>query len=268
MIVSNTPLTNDQLRRCAPSIFAEQPYEKMSDKYSFIPTIQVLDGLRKEGFFPVYAGQSRTRSEEKRGYTKHVVRLRRAADLERSLSVGTQLPEVVLVNSHDGASAYQLMAGIYRLVCSNGMICGDTYDKVSVRHSGDVLDDCIDGCVRVVEDAETALERANSWRDIRLSTLEQSLLARAALGVRYGEDPAPITAEHLLLARRAPDLSDDLWTTTNRIQENLIRGGLRGRGSTGRRMTTRAIKSVSEDIRLNRAIMTLAEEFASLRASH
>jgi hypothetical protein len=106
----NTPLTNDQLMHAAPSVFATQPWDHMSTRYTFIPTIQIVDKMRNEGFQPVAAMQSRTRIEGKQDFTKHLIRFRDvrngAAPAIRTL--GEVFPELVLTNSHDGASAYKL----------------------------------------------------------------------------------------------------------------------------------------------------------------
>jgi uncharacterized protein DUF932 len=40
----------------------------------------------------------------------------RHEDVSQSLAVDDVIPEVVLINSHDGTSAYKLIAGLYRLM--------------------------------------------------------------------------------------------------------------------------------------------------------
>src|SRR4051794_12094622 len=114
-------LSHDQIRRVAPSVFAETPWSNMSDRYGFVPTVAVLGMLAGEGFYPVRAAQSKTRIEGKSDFTKHMIRFRHLDYLKPS-QVGQELPELVLTNSHDGTSGYQLAAGIFRLVCSNGMV--------------------------------------------------------------------------------------------------------------------------------------------------
>src|SRR6266403_2854016 len=105
-------LTNDQIMKAAPSVFALEPWERMSEKYKFIPTIQVVDAMRDNGFMPVRAGQSRSRIPGKAEFTKHLLRFRHVDYMDTSgRVVGDEIPEIVLMNSHDGTSAYKLNAG-------------------------------------------------------------------------------------------------------------------------------------------------------------
>jgi hypothetical protein len=73
------PLTDDQLRRFVPSVYAEAAHESRSERYTYIPTAAILAGLRKEGFEPVSARQSRTRDASRYDFTKHMIRMRHRA---------------------------------------------------------------------------------------------------------------------------------------------------------------------------------------------
>src|SRR6266568_364950 len=115
-------LTNDDILRATPSVFAQAAHESRSARYTYIPTSQVLEGLRDAGFVPTTAMQSKSRVEGKQDYTKHLLRLRKVDDLGYDKP---EVHEVVLVNSQDGTSAYNLYGGIFRLVCTNGLIRGD-----------------------------------------------------------------------------------------------------------------------------------------------
>lgn len=265
MIRSNAPLSADQIARHAPSVFATQAHESRSDRYTFIPTSAVLEGMRAEGFEVFAAGQSRTRVEGKRDFTKHVLRLRHASFTGRNIKVGDSFPEIILTNSHDGASGYQLSSGFFRLVCSNGMVMGNTTNDVRVRHSGNVTGEVIEGATRVLDDLRIGMERIEEFQGIQLNRDEQNLLATTALALRYDEGTAPIVAPSLLTPRRWDDRKDDLWTTFNRIQESLLKGGVRGRNAKGNRMTTRPVSGINEDIKLNKQLWVLADTFAQLK---
>ena len=115
---SDYPLSDDQIRRVAPSIFADAPHQSRSERYAYIPTAAVLTELRKEGFQPFMVTQTRVRDEGKREHTKHMLRLRHASQIN-----GAEANEIVLLNSHDGTSSYQMLAGQFRFVCSNGLGC-------------------------------------------------------------------------------------------------------------------------------------------------
>src|SRR5438270_9258802 len=128
-------MTIEQIRRSAPSVFAERPWDTMSAKYRFFPTVHVVEGLMQHGFLPVRAQQSRTRIEGKGDFTKHLLRFRHASMADSAVS--STVPEIVLINSHDGSSAYHLSLGLYRVVCLNGLVVKSAgIEDIRVRHSG------------------------------------------------------------------------------------------------------------------------------------
>ncbi len=265
-------LGEEELRRAVPSIFAEAPHDSRSTRYAYIPTKNVLDGLSREGFYPVAARQARTRDRSRQDFTKHLIRLRREGDTFSD--VGDVIPELVLVNSHDGSSSYHLMAGLFRLVCNNGMVVDDAQiASIRVPHKGDVVGDVIDAAFTVVEQSASSLESAEQWSQLQLSPPERQALAESAHVLRFadaeGNVNTPIEPDQLLQPRRYGDRAQDLWTTFNVVQENVIRGGLRGfdQDDTGRRRrrTSRAVKGIDQDVKLNKALWTLASKMADLK---
>jgi hypothetical protein len=264
-LIQTSPLTNEQIARVAPSVMAQAAHDSRSERYTYIPTSQVLDALRREGFEPFAAYQGRTRDESRREFTKHMLRLRHVGDIAKQAVVGDTVNEIILLNSHDGTSSYQMMAGCFRFVCANGMVSGEASHDIRVRHSGDIVGNVIEGAYSVLEHFDKVTESRERMRSVTLSDGEQLAFARAALRLKY-EDSAPIEAEQLNRARRVDDRGGDLWRTFNRTQEALVRGGVRGRSANGNRTTTRAITGISENVAMNRALWTLAEEMAKLKA--
>jgi len=259
---SEHPLSDDQIRAVAPSIFAEAPHESRSERYSYIPTASVLQELRGEGFQPFMVCQTRVRQDDRRDYTKHMIRLRHASQIN-----GREANEIILLNSHDGTSSYQMLAGMFRFVCQNGLVFGDTVADVRVPHKGDVAAQVIEGAYEVLNGFDRAQESRNAMRAITLDTGESEVFARAALALKYDEDkPAPITENQILMPRRTEDSRADLWSVFNRTQENLINGGLRTRAANGRRQTTRPVQGIDNGIRLNRALWLLADGLRQLKA--
>lgn len=260
-------LEHDQLRKIAPSIFATEAYHGMSDRYSFIPTIEVIDNLKRKGWLPVKAMEAKSRNEEKLGYTKHMVRLRKN---DAPVMVGDVFPEIVLVNAHDGGAAYQMMAGLFRLICSNGMVTDDgIFQRASIRHTGDVIDEVLYTARHIGKELPKLQSVVQKLKCLELTRDQQGIYAVAALDLKYDRDEkgdllSPIRPEQILVPRRRADAGNDLWSTFNMVQEHLLKGGLRGRSQseTFRRVRTRAVQSVSEDIRLNRALWTLTQEMA------
>jgi hypothetical protein len=259
---SNNPLSNEQIARYAPSVLADTAHQSRGDRYTFIPTLQVIDGLRNEGFEAFEVRQTNCRDLAKREFTKHMVRLRHPD----AIASQGEVPELVLINSHDGTSSYQLLAGFFRFVCSNGLIAGDIQSDVRVRHSGNVVHDVIEGSFKVLDNVKQISNSIGEFKSITLNRSEQELFANTALQLRW-DDKAPVTAERVLQANRHEDVSSDLWTTFNRVQENMIKGGVSGRTTTGRRMHTRGVSGVNENVKLNRALWSLADGMAKLKAN-
>lgn len=262
-------LSTEQLERQVPSAFAVAPYVKQSSRYSFIPTARIIEGMRSAGMVPVMAGESRTRIEQKRGFTKHLIRFRPVGALSTQAVVGDSIVEAVLINSHDGSSAYKLMAGVFRFVCSNGMVVADSMlETINVRHTGDIIGEVIEGSSRILESAPRVMDTIETWRGMELSRREQHVLAESAHSLRFpvdaeGKQTTEIEPEHLLTARRREDLNPDLWSTFNRIQENATKGVKTW--ANRHRVSARAIKSIDGNVNLNRALWTLAERFAELK---
>lgn len=261
---SSTPIADDQLRQVAPSIFAEAAHDSRSARYTYIPTSTILDGLRKEGFQPFAVTQTRVRDEGKRDFTKHMLRLRHASQI-----ADTEANEIILLNSHDGTSSYQMLAGMFRFVCSNGLVCGNAVSDVRVPHKGQIIDNVIEGAYDVLDGFGLVRELRDDMRAISLRPAEAEIFARSALTLKYEPDPvkpAPVTESQILAPRRSADAGTDLWTTFNRVQENLVRGGLPARNAAGRRTRTREVQGIDQSVKINRALWLLADEMKKLKS--
>jgi len=260
---SDRPLSDDRIRAVVPSIFADAPHGSRSDRYAYIPTSTVLTKLRQEGFEPFMVCQTRVRNEDRREYTKHLIRLRHASQIN-----GSEANEVILLNSHDGTSSYQMLAGLFRFVCHNGLVCGDTTADIRVPHKGDVAGRVIEGAYKVLQGFGQVQQSRDAMRAITLDTGETEILARSALALKYDDPdkPAPVTESQLLAPRRFDDRKPDLWSAFNRIQENMIKGGLSARTALGRRQRTREVQGIDQNLRLNRALWMLADGMRQLKA--
>lgn len=249
------PLTREELMQYTPSVFGEDKHASRSDRYSYIPTITLLENLRREGFEPFFACQSRVRDPGRRDYTKHMLRLRRAGQI-----TGQQVPEIIILNSHGGESSFQLLPGIFRSVCTNSLVCGQSFGEIRVPHRGDIVGKVIEGAYEVLSIFDRVEEKREAMESLILTPPAQHALANAALTYRFGEEHQPVTAAQILTPRRYEDRQNDLWTTYQRLQENLLKGGLSGRTAKGKRTHTRAVNGIDGDIRLNRALWVMAEQ--------
>ena len=147
---SALPLAEHEMRLAAPSIFAAGKHASRSERYTYIPTIEVLRGLRAEGFEPFMVAQGKSRIAGKADYTKHMIRMRHAGQV----TARPEANEIILINSHDGASSYQMLAGVLRFACCNGLVVGDIAHDIRIPHKGDVRDEVIEGAFRVLDDFE------------------------------------------------------------------------------------------------------------------
>ncbi|EDH9621957.1 DUF945 domain-containing protein [Salmonella enterica subsp. enterica serovar Austin] len=249
------PLTHEELMQYTPSVFGEDKHASRSDRYSYIPTITLLENLRREGFEPFFACQSRVRDPGRRDYTKHMLRLRRAGQI-----TGQQVPEIIILNSHGGESSFQLLPGVFRSVCTNSLVCGQSFGEIRVPHRGDIAGKVIEGAYDVLGVFDRVEEKREAMQSLLLPPPAQQALANAALTYRFGEEHQPVAATQILTPRRYEDRKDDLWSVFNRIQENLSKGGLPGRTAQGKRIHTRAVNGIDGDVKLNRALWVMAEQ--------
>lgn len=251
-------LSLDAVRARAPAVFAPAAHERMSGRYTFIPTDRVLTGLMGAGFVPVEARQTQARRASLL-HARHVVRLRRRFE---TVQLKDSTPEVVFLNSHDGTSGYQLRMGLFRVVCTNGLIVSrGAFPAYWVSHRGNVVDEVIAGALKLSEQFDSLAAQVERMEQRRLVKDEQLQFAAAALALRY-PDPVQggMQAAQLLTCRRVEDLGDDLWSVTNKIQENLLRGGLSRRTLNGRLTRSRRITSIQADVKLNGQLWDLATE--------
>ena len=258
-------LNNDELRNIAPSIFASQPVADVSDRYSFLPTSSILDGMRDHGWMPVRAEQQHVRIEARRGFQKHLIRFARVENLQGWTTKNEVRPEIVLLNSHDKSSAYQLHCGLLRFACLNGMVVADaTFQRISLKHVGFTPEAVIEASFQVLDAVPQIMDKVKLFQDRILTDTERLALATGAAAHRWDDlDKAPVNPSMLLNPRRYGDGAKDLWTSLNTIQENITQGGQRDRSrrrADGSRMPkSRAIKGIDEDLKLNKALWHMAE---------
>ncbi|MDJ4932226.1 DUF945 domain-containing protein [Salmonella enterica] len=255
LVRRDRPLTRDELAHYVPSVFGEEKHASRSERYAYIPTITLLENLQREGFHPFFACQTRVRDPGRREHTKHMLRLRRTGQI-----TGQQVPEIILLNSHDGSSSYQMLPGYFRAICTNGLVCGQSFGEVRVPHRGDVISQVIEGAYEVLGVFDRVEEKRDAMQSLLLPPPVQQAFARAALTYRFGEEHQPVTASQILTPRRYEDRQDDLWSVFNRCQENLLKGGLPGRTAKGKRSHTRAVNGIDGDVKLNRALWVMAEQ--------
>lgn len=247
----------DELARQVPAAFTDHAADTTSGSYVFISTKELVSALLDAGFIATQAHQSKARVAEYAAYTRHMLRFQQARE---SVTLADAIPQIVLINSHDGRCSYQLWAGLYRPVCTNGMLTriGD-FGLIHVPHRGNVVQNVVDGALALTRDFSrvgTVIERMAA---LQLTQAQRVDFANQALDVRYARGAyQPVSAEQVLEPRRSADAGADLWRVYNVVQENLMRGGLTGRAASGRTVRSRAIRAIREDVRINNQLWQLA----------
>lgn len=248
------------------SVVATEPASTVSSRYKFIPTTEALKVLAEYGWNPVQATEARVRLPEKRGFQKHALRLVNE-QFNKQMVVGSTVPQLMLTNSHAGTSAFELSLSLFEKVCANGLcVARSSTDWIKIRHFG--YSDLT--MAEAVESAVKGLPEVLHTTDLMKTTIlnyqEQLAFARAAIELRFDGEKYSVEPGTMLVTSRAEEKKPTLWNTFNIVQEKVIKGNIPQIRADNSRIRSREVKSVDENIRLNRALWTLAEEMRKLKA--
>lgn len=255
-----THLSESALRKTVPTAFFDAPEPFMSEKYTLIKTTDVITRLANYGWLPVEASESQTFANTKKDARHHMIRFRKPSILPAQY-VGDSVPEIVLINSNNGRKAFQLEAGIFRLVCSNGMVRKDK-DLGSVKkvHIGEFdLDNAIHDVLFKINEQASVIQKLQT---IELHPAVQLALAKKALDLRFKDSvyiPDPKVA---LEARRVEDEGNSAWLVLNRLQEAILTGGIALNKIGGGTKVAKPVTSPSTQVKLNQELFSLVEAVA------
>ena len=247
-------LSIETLQEVAPSVFATSPSPKMSNKYTFVPTIEVVENFDREGW-KVYSAKQ----VGKGNYAQHELRLRNG----EMPQVGDSLIEAVIRNSHNGISSFSVSSGLHRLVCSNGLtVPTSVADAISVRHMNFDL-----GMVREITDqfAERLPVIQRSVGKMESTFLSEGQLVdfvnKSAM-IRWEKGSIPkFKLEDFLRPERDGDVGNSVWKTFNVIQEKFVRGGMKYNSKKGRVVSMRELKNFYNINKVNTGLWELAESY-------
>lgn len=255
-------MTAEQVAQAAPAAYAKRASRKVSEKYGFIPTSDMIAALGKAGFVPVSAKSQRSyKGGDNDKFGRHVLRFRATGKTAKQ-QVGDVVPEIILIGSHNGRTRFILRAGMHRLVCANGMtVATHNFGEISVKHTAGILPEVVKAATMIIKDAVAAVQVVDAMRTVKLDTKSATAFAKKALALRYRahkNETASIGPEALLAVRRKEDEGLDLWHVFNRVQENLTKGGMDGAAASGRRVVVRAFGSPTRDAQVNFDLWQLA----------
>lgn len=257
-----TSLTLEQAIAKAPAIAATSPAPTIkSPRYQFTPTTEIIGHMQSLGYVLSDAKQAGTKRDLRKNWGTHIVKFQHPElYVKNEQGLVEARPEIVMLNSHDGVRPIQFEMGIFRLVCSNGLMIKSTdlggfrerHTKFSFQEVKDLIDSKLDMLPKTVE-------TINRWNMREMTSKEQFAFATEALALRMNTDRKPEQYEllSLLTPKRDADKGSNLWRTYNVLQENIIKGGF-----DLNERTARAITNPITDLTLNQDLWQLAETFA------
>jgi hypothetical protein len=247
-------------------VFATAPDARLTERYGFIPTHELVSAFEREDWVVTGATVKNVRKPEKDGLQRHLIRFAHRSQLDTGR---TERIETLVLNSHDGTSSLQLGAGVFRFACANGIIVADsTVATVRLGHHKLDMDTVLNSAHQILGQAEIVSGTIEAWKGINVSGDDAHRLAQTAIELRWGsEDAAPVMADHLLVyTRREADQGNDLWTVFNRVQENVLRSGVKAsRFQEGRNQlmrSPRTIKALDATVKINRGLWEAANQIA------
>jgi len=245
-------ISKSQIRQQAPSIFTAQGAPGTSEKYAHIPTDKIIDDMSALGWGVVDAKEVKARKGV--GFQKHLVVFRNN-DIQITAEDGDNVfPQILLTNSHDGKAAFNFRVGIFRLVCSNGLVISDAdFNNVSIRHINYTFETLQTKIQEVIAKLPGLVQKINLFKSTQLTENQMTDFATKAAALRTKQR---VDVLELLNAERTQDQGNDLWVVFNRIQEKLLGGSYKA----GKRKA-RSVKNFQKDIQINEQLFELAESY-------
>ena len=256
-------LTKDQIRNSSPLVFADAPTNPdVSNKYLFVNTETIIDDLDKLGWKPVQAAQRKARKKEGTIFSKHMVAFQNPDIQITSEDGDNAYPRILLTNSHDGMQAFKFSVGIFRLVCSNGLVVADEqFSDFKIKHKGYSFDELRNVVRQAVEDLPNKVKIMNDMKKRILTEEEKRKMALDAMLIRAGVKELQYDEETLtdiLDPKREEDKGDDLWRVFNVIQEKITQGDFHAALTGAKVRKVRKIKSFEKDMKVNKELFKLA----------
>jgi len=257
-------LTLDEVKQRAKSIFTATAAPTVSDKFTHIPTNRVIEDMEQLGWGVVDAKEVKARKEGTKGFQKHLVVFRNPDVVINGADGDTVFPQILLTNSNDGKNAFTFTAGLFRMVCENGLVIStEQFNDVKMRHMGYTFEELQAQIKEMVELLPLTVESMNKMKQIELSKDQTKELAKKALATRFTEEQVEafnIDLDKLLEPTRDEDKGTDLWSVFNVIQEKIIDGDFTYMIGT-RVRKARKVKNFKQDMEINQKLFATAAEF-------
>tara|TARA_B100000287_G_scaffold399955_1_gene418738 strand:- start:319 stop:1152 length:834 start_codon:yes stop_codon:yes gene_type:complete len=265
----------EELKEIAPSIFTKKGSDKTSSKYTHIPTDRVIKDLELLGWGVVDAKEVNARQDK--GYQKHLVVFRnpdvsinkKSTNVDGDVFEDIVFPQILVTNSHDGKNSFKFQAGLYRMVCENGLVIADQqFEDYTIRHMGYDFEALQNVIKDMISNLDLTVESMNKMRKIELDENQQFEFAKKLLDIRVEGTDNLYREEQIgdiLVPQRKEDFGDDLWSVFNRVQENIVEGNFKyyNAKTLGTERQARPIKNFKQDMDVNKKLFSAALEYAA-----
>ena len=268
-VSKHQPLEDNEIKYLAPVAFKSEMTTQevanlgLSDHYSFVPTMNVVRDLQTMGWDCVDAKQVKARKKSTNGYQKHMLTFEHPKYKVEGVE---EYPQLLLTNSHDGGNAFQLSAGIFRLVCSNGLVIKtEDYGSQRLIHKGysfEAVQEMVEGFIATIDETMTritAMKRTQLDKDQMVEFAKQAALLRFT-SKSYNEENIDkvVYIDELLDATRKEDNGNAVWEVFNRVQERLVGGNYHYKGTKDKPRKARPIKNFQQNFEVNKKLSELA----------
>tara|TARA_R100001377_G_C3185861_1_gene108519 strand:- start:507 stop:1433 length:927 start_codon:yes stop_codon:yes gene_type:complete len=268
-VKNHEALEDNEIKHLAPVAFKSEMTTQeianlgLSNHYSFVPTMNVVKDLQTMGWDCVDAKQVKSRKKSTQGYQKHMMTFEHPKYKVEGVE---EYPQLLLTNSHDGGNAFQLSAGIFRLVCSNGLVIKtEDYGSQRLIHKGysfEAVQEMVEGFIATIDETMT---RITAMKQKELNQEEMVEFAKQAALLRFtsksyneGNIDKVVYIDELLEATRKEDSGKRLWEVFNRVQERLVGGNYHYKGTKDKPRKARPIKNFKQNFTVNQKLSELA----------
>ena len=255
-------LTKEQIQSKAGSVFTTHGSQNTSEKYTHIPTAKVVEDMELLGWFVTDVKEIKARKRV--GYQKHLLVFRNPDLVINGIDGDTIHPQVLISNSHDGSSSFQFQSGLFRMICSNGLVVStQNFDKMKIRHMNYTFEELQEKIRFMIDQLPLTIDSMNSMKSTVLGQEQTVELAKRALTTRFDDeeiDDLNINIDELLRPTREEDKGTGLWEVFNVIQEKILNGDFQYMKGTKLRKA-RKVKNFQQDIKINSRLFEIASEF-------
>lgn len=264
-MLNNQSLTKEQIIAKAPSIYSDEPIDSVSSRYKFVPTYKIIPTLKEAGFYPILVGQSKSRSEEDKLYTKHILQFRHISHLMQP-DEDEEYLDIVITSSHNTKSSFSIDLAIVRTICQNTLYTpSERFIHHKIRHTGFTTQKVKDAIEEIKSAMPKIKDEIKRFKNISLTPIEEKSLAQTALNIRFDKETHHVNVDQFLKVSREADSQNSLWVVYNRVQEAMIRGGLKGINRiTGKKFTSKPVQAIDASLKLNKRLFASTRKMANL----